>query len=106
MDKSQYWIDLLNLTPHPEGGFFREIYSSNIFVDGNLISSEFNGRRNLSTSIYFLLKSGEVSRLHRLRSDEIWYYHTGSTLTLYTIDVDGKQNETILGKNIEKNEVL
>jgi predicted cupin superfamily sugar epimerase len=53
MDKAQYWISLLKLIPHPEGGFFREIYSSMLYVDGNLLSSEFNGRRNLSTAFIF-----------------------------------------------------
>jgi hypothetical protein len=106
MDKAQKWIDKLNLIPHPEGGFFREIYSSKLSIDGNLLSGEFNGRRNLSTSIYFLLRSSDVSRFHMLRSDEIWYYHTGSSLTIYSIDADGKQGEIVLGKDIEKNEVL
>jgi predicted cupin superfamily sugar epimerase len=52
------------------------------------------------------LKSDEVSRFHMLRSDEIWYYHTGSSLTICTIDEYGKLIETTLGKDLEKNEVF
>lgn len=106
MDKAQYWINLLNLIPHPEGGFFREIYSSNIYVEGNSINDKFTGRRNLSTSIYFLLQSGDVSRFHRLRSDEVWFYHKGSSLTIYTIDSNGNRSDIRLGKEIENGEVF
>lgn len=106
MDKAQYWIDFLELTPHPEGGYFREIYSSKIYVEGNLLSNKIIGKRNLSTSIYFLLQSGDVSRFHRLRSDEIWYYHTGSSLTIYTIDNNGNRRDIMLGKEIENGEVF
>ena len=63
------------LKPHPEGGHFREIFRE---PDGAM------------TSIYYLLKSGEVSRWHRIDATEIWHYHAGSTLKM-EISLDGKE---------------
>lgn len=60
--------------------------------------------RKLWTSIYFLLKDGEVSNFHRLKSDEMWYYHSGSSLTIYMITPEGELITEELGLNIEKGE--
>ncbi|MGA2668561.1 MAG: cupin domain-containing protein [Ignavibacteria bacterium] len=106
MRSPSFLIDELKLTPHPEGGYYREIYSSNDLVDGSLLSEPRVGKRSLSTSIYFLLKSGEISQFHRLRSDEIWYFHFGSTIIIHVIDIDGRYNTIRLGSSIERNEVL
>jgi predicted cupin superfamily sugar epimerase len=46
-----------------------------------------------------LLPSNEVSRFHRLKSDEIWYFHAGSSLTIYLIDGKGNLSELKLGLN-------
>lgn len=61
----------LNLRPHREGGFFRETYRSPLQVGTDA------GPRPLSTVILYLLTSDDPSRFHRLRSDEMWYYHAG-----------------------------
>lgn len=51
----------------------------------------------MSTSIYFLLKSGQVSAFHRLKSDEIWHFYYGSSLSVYIIDKNGRLREEFLG---------
>jgi len=102
---SNYWIEKLGLTQHPEGGYYREIYSSIDYVDGALLSGQYHGKRNLSTSIYFLLSSSDISHFHRLRSDEIWYFHYGSPVLIHTLDTKGKYHITVLGCNIDKEEV-
>ena len=89
-------IKTLCLEKHPEGGFFREIYRSAHSIGEN------NGVRTLSTSIYYLLRSGDVSRFHRLKSDELWYYHAGSSITIYSIDPAGTLHEWKLGINLEE----
>lgn len=106
MNKAEYWIKKLGLKPHPEGGYYREIYSSNYFTEGRLLAGEFLGKRPLSTSIYFLLRSGEVSKFHKLKSDEIWYYHLGSSINIYTIEMNGKRNDIRVGVDTENGEVL
>ena len=67
-------IRLLDLTPHPEGGFFRET-----FRDTALTSEE---NRAISTAIYFLLREGEISRWHSVDAVEIWHYYAGASLAL------------------------
>ena len=94
----EIFIEKLKLRPHPEGGYYSELYRSQKSFANNGIT------RPLSTSIYFLLKSGQVSKLHQLTSDEIWYYHSGSALTLVMIDNDGVVKEEVLGSDIENGE--
>ncbi len=86
-------IQKLNLVPHPEGGFYRETYRSEDFILG--------GKKCLMTSIYFLLTSEHVSHLHRIKSDEIWFYHGGSPLIVHVLDAFG-HHEHIVGNDIEK----
>ena len=73
------WIGLLDLAPHPEGGYYRETYRS-----ADTIPTA-GGPRALSTAIYFLLPGDQVSALHRIRSDEVWHFYAGSALTLFVI---------------------
>lgn len=96
---AQEWIDYLQLKPHPEGGFYTSTYRS----DFTTVCAQ--GERPLYTSIYFLLRSGEVSHFHRLQSDEIWYFHGGSSLTVHMIMPDGRYEQIALGLAIDKGEV-
>lgn len=91
-----YWIDKLELNVHPEGGFYREIYRSDELYDGSKLPSRFVGNRAYSTSIYFLLRSTDRSVFHRIKSDEIWHFYAGSSLTLYQLDETGLSTQ-ILG---------
>lgn len=84
-------VKQFDLIPHPEGGFYRETYRS----------EESKGKRSLMTSIYFLLTSEFVSHLHRIKSDEIWYYHGGSPLVVHILDAFG-HHENVVGYDIEK----
>ena len=72
-------VKRLKLTPHPEGGLFRELHKSELVVD----PADGRGRRAALTTIYFLLPAGSVSRWHRVRSDEVWHFYEGSPLTLW-----------------------
>ena len=77
-------VRTLDLQPHPEGGFFREVYRSASGVtpgDGRPV-------RAALTTIYFLLVAGEVSRWHRVRSDEVWHFYEGAPLRLMTLGPD------------------
>lgn len=67
-------IRLLGLAPHPEGGYFRETFRdpADPAADG----------RAASTAIYFLLKSGERSRWHRVDAAEVWHWYAGAPLLL------------------------
>jgi predicted cupin superfamily sugar epimerase len=104
MYTSDYFIKKLNMIAHPEGGFYKENGASeeNIFVERETL--QIQETRSLWTSIYFLLRDGEVSNFHRLKSDEMWYYHAGSSLTIYMITQDGNLIKEELGLNVEKGE--
>lgn len=104
MNTAEYWIQHLQLLPHPEGGFYRETYRSNIAISRSDLPVGFLDDRRLSTCIYYLLRSDEISKLHRLKSDEIWFYHFGSPLRVYEIDSEGAKHTHILGANHEKAE--
>jgi hypothetical protein len=84
----------LGLTPHPEGGHYRETFRDASGSDG----------RALSTAIYFLLRAGEVSRRHRVDAAEIWHYHRGSPLELKIAAGDEAPQLFVLGANIERGE--
>jgi len=75
-------IDTLNLTPHPEGGYFREVYRSAARVQ----PADGRAARLALTTIYFLLVAGQVSRWHRVASDEVWHYYEGGPLELFVAD--------------------
>lgn len=68
----------LDLSPHPEGGWFRETWRSPVSFrpDG------YAGQRAAATAIYYLLLPGEESRWHAVRSDELWFWHSGGPLAL------------------------
>lgn len=65
-------IQSLNMILHPEGGYYVETYRS----DENFGTTR--GSRSSSTAIYFLLGPGDRSHLHRIKSDEMWFYHCGN----------------------------
>ena len=89
-------IEKLGLLPHPEGGFYKETYRS----DEQIESKD----RHLLTSIYFLLTSENVSHFHRIKSDELWYFHAGSAVTVHTLDKNG-HTEFRLGNDVAKGEL-
>ncbi len=80
-------IDRLDLKPHPEGGFFREIFRSAARVS---VPHE-ESPRNAMTEIYFLLPGGDCSRLHRVGLDEVWHYYEGAALELFWLGRGEKQ---------------
>lgn len=75
---SAHYITSLGLEPHPEGGYFRQLF-------GN----DESGKKDIST-IYYMLTANDISAFHRLHDViEIWYYHAGEPLNIYVIDTDG-----------------
>jgi len=99
-----YWIQQLQLTSHVEGGAFRETYRSELAIAQKALPVFFQGSRNIATSIYFLLASGEFSAFHRILSDELWHFYYGDPLLIYEIGHTGSLTIHRLGPNIEKGE--
>jgi uncharacterized protein len=80
--RAEHLISVLDLQPHPEGGHFREVFRSS----GRVQPEDTRGQRSALTTIYFLLRAGEQSRLHRVTSDEIWHFYEGDPLDLLWLD--------------------
>lgn len=103
---ANYWIHKLDLLKHPEGGYYKEIYRSDEVIAKDVLPDRYTAERNVSTSIYFLLAKEQVSRFHKLKSDEIWHFYYGTSLTIHMIDEKGKYAEQKLGRNLDEGEVL
>ncbi len=95
------WISQFAMQPHPEGGYFAEVYRSRTSLPQSALVDHC-GSRPCLTSIYFLLLPGQISRFHRLRSDEIWYYHAGGSLTIHCIDEEGACRKLLLGPDFSR----
>jgi predicted cupin superfamily sugar epimerase len=67
--------DLLDLQPHPEGGWYRQTW-----VAPETVTLADGRTRATATLIHFLLPAGESSAWHRVASDEVWIAHTGSVV--------------------------
>jgi len=79
MNNIEEIIENLQLTPHPEGGYYRQVFGN----DGN-------GKKQIST-IYYMLDGENFSAFHRLHGvTEIWYYQAGEQLDIHVVDIDGK----------------
>lgn len=97
-------IEKLDLTPHPEGGYFKETYRSDGLIDKESLDTQYSGNRNYSTSIYFLLTSDAFSAFHKIHQDEIWHFYSGSPILLHMIDQEGYYSEVTIGSNLNKDE--
>ena len=89
----------LGLSPHPEGGFYRETYRARTQLDGG---------RAAATMIYFLLPAGQVSRLHRIDADEGWHHYLGGALEIFELDETRPGSSALvtrLGKDLSRGEV-
>jgi predicted cupin superfamily sugar epimerase len=90
--------DVLNMQPHPEGGFYCEQYRANY-----QIPSPVHGKpRSTLTHVYFLLTESDVSRWHKVVHDEIWNIYEGDPLRILTLNDDGIDDSIIgdIGRNV------
>ena len=85
-DRINELIEKMALLPHPEGGYYKETYRSIETIDGE---------QSLMTSILFLLTSENASNFHRIQSDEHWYFHEGSPLTVHVIGENGHEQKLL-----------
>ncbi len=93
-------VAALGLQPHPEGGFFAETYRS----DERIAIDRYGAERTVSTAIYFMVTAESPSRVHRVRSDEIWHVYAGDPLEMLQLHPDGRGERIALGTRIAKGE--
>ncbi|GAA6181959.1 cupin domain-containing protein [Shimia sp. NS0008-38b] len=81
----------LNLSPHPEGGHYRQTW----------VADAADGTRPAGTAIYFLLKAGERSHWHKVDACEIWHHYAGAPLILSMAQTEtGPATEHVLGPDL------
>ncbi len=82
---ASYYIKHLNLQPHPEGGYYKEVFRS----EQEVLRAGSEAIKQACTSIYYLLEGEDFSGFHRIASDELWYFHKGAPLLIHVIDAHG-----------------
>jgi len=94
VSRSETLVRQLTLRPHPEGGWYSEVFRS----VRRVTPDDGRGARVALTTIYFLLAHGQRSRLHRVSSDEVWHFYEGAPLHLVTCEPDfDRRDLTVLG---------
>jgi uncharacterized protein len=95
-------VDTYSLEPHPEGGFYKELYRSAQTISSAALHHKFEGDRNYCTSIYFLLTSANFSGFHRIKQDEVWHFYAGHPLTVHVIDTNGHYKAHVVGFDLKE----
>jgi len=97
-------VEKLELEPHSEGGYFKEVYRSadEIKIEG--LPERYESTRCFGTSIYYLLEGEQFSAFHKLKSDETWHFYHGSPIIIHQIDEAGNYSKVTLSDNVEQNE--
>jgi len=99
-------VQQLQLQPHPEGGFYKEVYRSKELIEKDCLPQIFGGSRHYSTSIYYLLQRGDYSAFHRIKSDEIWHFYSGGNLLLHLLDEEGNHRCVTLGNTLASGSIF
>ncbi|XP_058756663.1 uncharacterized protein LOC131629877 [Vicia villosa] len=96
----------LNLVPHPEGGFYFETFRDHsVQLSTSHLPPEYKVDRPVSTCIYFLLPSGNMSRLHRIPCSETWHHYIGEPITVVELnETDSSVKFTCLGSDLTKDQ--
>ena len=95
-------IQQLQLLPHPEGGFYKEVYRSKETIAQGALPAAFTGDRSFSTSIYYLLQQGDYSGFHRIKSDELWHFYAGGTLLVHCLSKETGYRILRLGSHLSE----
>ena len=91
---AQPLIEHLQLLPHPEGGYYRETYRA-----APTLATAEGQTRNVSTAIYYLLENEDKSHFHRIKSDELWFFHQGQPLEIVLL-TGGQLSRIVLGNDL------
>jgi predicted cupin superfamily sugar epimerase len=105
MNSMETIIQELDLSPHPEGGYFRETYRSTGAISEAELDGPYEGERNFATSIYFLLHSETFSAFHKIHQDEQWHFYMGEPIKLHVIAPNGDYWWKDIGIDLSKGEV-
>jgi len=104
-DDARRIVERFGMTPHPEGGWFREVWRSPLAVEHPAVPAGQTSRRCGGTLIYFLLSGQDFSAFHRVRwTDELWHLYAGGPLELHTIDAERFHTRRVLTSDLDRGE--
>lgn len=94
-------IRILDLKPLPvEGGYFRPTYRGDLRLGTDALPPGFPSARQITSAIYYFLTADTKSRLHRLRTDEMWHFYLGDPVTIHIFRLGHGYTKTLLGQNL------
>jgi predicted cupin superfamily sugar epimerase/nucleoside phosphorylase len=96
-NKVDQLINKLGLQPHPEGGYYATVFTSEIEMKAYDSDKYDDEIRSAGTSIYYLLDENDFSAFHKIKSDELWHHYQGSPLLIHEIDERGGMRSHLLG---------
>ncbi len=101
MQTAEQIIQHFNLKPLPEeGGYYNEVYRSEEKIGKSALPERYDSDRCFGTSIFFLLKKGVFSAMHKLKSDEIYHFYTGGPVKVLLLFPNGSSQTVTLGNDI------
>lgn len=101
MTEPPEWVRRLNLAPHPEGGWYRETWRSEMTLHHSALPPHYDSPRSAGTAILFVLMPGQQSAWHTVRSAELWMHHRGSPLILEHGPDRERSTQWVLGSDVE-----
>ncbi len=101
MITAQEIINKLNLIPHPkEGGYFIETYRSYELINNECLPKRYSSARSFGTAIYYLLTPDTFSKIHKLKSDEVFHFYLGDPVEMINLHENLETERIILGNDI------
>ena len=97
-------LELYNMKPHPEGGFSKLLFEDTEILKEGCLPVGYDGSRPLWNAIYYLLPTGSKSIFHKIRMNEMWNFHLGGSLDLYTLSPQGKLSKIVMGNRLDLDE--
>ena len=84
-----------------EGAWFSVTYTGEDLLDGAMLPPRYAGRAHAAGgAIVVVVTPRDFSAMHRLKTDEVWHFYSGSPLELLLLYPDGKGRTVTLGTNV------
>src|SRR5262245_14356350 len=101
MPTAEQIIERLKLVPLTiEGGYFRETYRAPLSVPAGALPRSYNGDRNVSTAIYYLLTPNTFSAIHVVKSDEVFHFYAGDAVEMLQLGPDRNARVVIMSNDL------
>jgi predicted cupin superfamily sugar epimerase len=104
--EADQFIQKLKMVPTGIGGFIAPGPESDVTLLNEALPERFEGDRKAYSMNYFLLKEGEVLKMHALNQDEQWFFHQGSAIKLHIFSKEGVYSTVTFGSDIDQGQLF